>query len=171
MKLIDIDKVIAEIKKLKGKVYDGSSYCNGWQHALRMLEIELATLETKEVDLEKDKPVTNDLERAALLHYPKMSRISEPHGIIPADNKSHYLGDANENNRKAFIVGAQWQKEQDAPETKEVNLKEELERLDRILYDLDGVAIAGATCYLTVEDVKDIAKHFYEFGLKVQKGE
>jgi hypothetical protein len=54
MKLIDIDKVIAEIKKLKGKVYDGSSYCNGWQHALRMLEIELATLETKEVDLEEE---------------------------------------------------------------------------------------------------------------------
>jgi len=54
MKLIDIDKVIAEIKKLKGKVYDGSSYCTGWQHALRMLEIELNSLETKEVDLEKE---------------------------------------------------------------------------------------------------------------------
>ena len=62
-----------------------------------------------------NEPVSNDLEYAALLYYPKMSRISEPHGIIPADNKSHYLGDANEDNRKAFIVGAQWQKEQYQP--------------------------------------------------------
>lgn len=65
MKLIDIDKVIAEIKKLKGKVYDGSSYCNGWQHALRMLEIELATLETKEVDLEKE--ISNYLDNHGLI--------------------------------------------------------------------------------------------------------
>ena len=54
MKLIDKDAVEAEIEKLKGKVDDGSSYCNGWQHALRMLEIELNTIEMKEVDLEKE---------------------------------------------------------------------------------------------------------------------
>ena len=59
-----------------------------------------------------DEKIRDDSEYAALLHYPKMSRVSEPHGVIPADNKSHYLGDANEDNRKAFIVGAQWQKEQ-----------------------------------------------------------
>ena len=53
MKLIDKAAVLAEINKLKGKVDDGSSYCNGWQHALRMLEIELNTLEVKGVDLEK----------------------------------------------------------------------------------------------------------------------
>ena len=100
MKLIDKDKVAAEIDKLKGKVWDGSSYCTGWHHALRMLEIELNTIETKEVELEK-----------------------------------------------------------------------ELERLDNILFDLDGVAIAGATHYLTVEDVKDIAKRFYEMGLNVRKEE
>lgn len=46
--------VVAEIDKLKGKVDDGSSYCNGWQHALRMLEIEINTLEVKEVELEKE---------------------------------------------------------------------------------------------------------------------
>lgn len=56
-------------------------------------------------------------------------------------------------------------------ETKEVDLEKELEKLDRILYDLDGVAIAGATCYLTVEDVKDIAKRFFEMGINAQKGE
>lgn len=59
----------------------------------------------------------------------------------------------------------------DTLETKEVDLEKELERLDRILFDLDGVAIKGATCYLTVEDVKDIAKRFYEMGLNTRKGE
>lgn len=54
-------------------------------------------------------------------------------------------------------------------EVKEVDLGRELETLDIILYDLDGVAVKGATSYLTVEDVKDIAKHFFELG--AQKGE
>lgn len=53
MKLIDKAALEAKIKKLKGKVNDNSSYCNGWQQALRMLEIELDTLEVKEVDLQK----------------------------------------------------------------------------------------------------------------------
>lgn len=45
---IDKGNVMAEIEKLKGKVFDGSSYCDGWQHALRMLEIELNTLKVKD---------------------------------------------------------------------------------------------------------------------------
>ena len=59
----------------------------------------------------------------------------------------------------------------DTIETKDVDLDKELERLDNILFDLDGVAIAGATHYLTVEDVKEIAKRFFEMGLNAQKGE
>lgn len=51
---IDKSALVAMIKKLNGKVNDGSSYCNGWQHALRMLEMELDTLEVKEVDLEEE---------------------------------------------------------------------------------------------------------------------
>ena len=46
--------IVAEIEKLKGKISDGSSYCNGWQHALRMLELSLDTLEVKGVDLEEE---------------------------------------------------------------------------------------------------------------------
>ena len=56
-------------------------------------------------------------------------------------------------------------------ETKEVDLEKELKTLDNTLFDLDGVAIAGTTCYLTVEDVKDIAKRFYELGLNKAKEE
>lgn len=59
----------------------------------------------------------------------------------------------------------------DTLEVKEVDLEKELSILDNTLFDLDGVAVVGATHYLTVEDVKDIAKHFFELGLKAQKGE
>ena len=58
----------------------------------------------------------------------------------------------------------------DTIETKEVDLDKELKTLDDTLFDLDGVAVQGATSYLTVEDVKDIAKHFYELGLKQRIG-
>lgn len=44
-------------------------------------------------------------EKRALEVYPKMSRITEPHGVIPADYKSHYIGDANEEKREGFIAG------------------------------------------------------------------
>jgi hypothetical protein len=91
---INKDALVAEITKLKGKVDDGSSYCNGWQHALRMLEIELNILEVKEVSLE--------------------------------------------------------------------DLKEELDRVVKI-YKPDG-DFGWGTLY-------NIAKHFFELGLKAQKGE
>ena len=47
----------------------------------------------------------NKAEERALEVYPKMSRITEHHGIIPADYKSHYIGDANEEKRIGFIEG------------------------------------------------------------------
>lgn len=56
--------------------------------------------------------IPSNLDEAALKAYPKMSRLSEPHGVIPADNKTHYLGDANEENRDAFKAGAEWMTKQ-----------------------------------------------------------
>ena len=59
----------------------------------------------------------------------------------------------------------------DTLEVKEVDLEKHLkEDIEDVFFDLDGVAVKGATHYLTVEDVKDIAKHFFELGLKA-KGE
>ena len=37
--------LVAEIDKLKGKISDGSSYCNCWQHAFSILELSLYTIE------------------------------------------------------------------------------------------------------------------------------
>lgn len=51
-------------------------------------------------------------------------------------------------------------------EVEEADLEKELKTLDNTLFDLDGVAVQGATHYLTVEDVKDIAKRFFKLGLK-----
>lgn len=55
-------------------------------------------------------------------------------------------------------------------EMKEVDLEKHLkEDIEDILFDLNGVAVKGATHYLTVEDVKDIAKYFFELGLKTKQ--
>lgn len=45
-----------------------------------------------------------------------------------------------------------------------VDLEEALNSLDDAYFDLGGIAVKGATYYLTVEDLKDIARHFYELG-------
>ena len=55
-------------------------------------------------------------------------------------------------------------------EMKEVDLEKHLkEDIEDVFFDLDGVAVKGATHYLTVEDVKDIAKYFFELGLKAKE--
>ena len=58
----------------------------------------------------------------------------------------------------------------DTLEVKEVDLEKHLkEDIEDVYFDLNGVAVKGATYYLTVEDIKEIAKHFFELGLKAQK--
>lgn len=115
MKLIDKDKVVAEIEKRLDKMYN-------------------------------------------LL--PDASKVENDIVTIPeACNTGKYM--ALESFRK-FL---------DTLEVKEVDLEKKLKILDDTLFDLDGVAVKGATSYLTLTDVKDIAKHFYELGLKAQKGE
>lgn len=57
----------------------------------------------------------------------------------------------------------------DTLEVRGVDLEKHLkEDIEDVLFDLNGVAVKGATYYLTVEDVKDIARHFFELGLKAQ---
>lgn len=69
MELIDKEKVVSEIDKLKGKISDSSSYCNGWQHALHMLELSLNTIEVKNVDLENSMVCKVDWYDGFLLDY------------------------------------------------------------------------------------------------------
>ena len=47
----------------------------------------------------------------------------------------------------------------------EKHLKEDIED---VFFNLNGVAVKGATYYynITVEDLKEIAKHFFELGMQ-----
>ena len=49
-------------------------------------------------------------------------------------------------------------------EQPDVDLEKALNGLDNAYFDLDGIAVMGATYYLTVNDLKDIARDFYELG-------
>lgn len=68
----------------------------------------------------------------------------------------------------AIIDGALWADEHPAHK-EDVNLEKELKAIDDAFFDLNGVAVKAATSYLTVEDVKDIAKYFFELGLKAKE--
>lgn len=56
-------------------------------------------------------------------------------------------------------------------EQPEEDLEKALNGLDNAFFDLDGIAVKGATYYLTVNDLKDIAHDFYELGLNARKEE
>ena len=55
-------------------------------------------------------------------------------------------------------------------EQSEVDLEKEIqEHIYNVFFDLEGIAIQGATAYACVEDMVYIARHFYELGLKARK--
>ena len=87
----------------------------------------------------------SNLDEVALKTYPKMPRLSEPHGVIPADNKTHYLGDANEENRIAFKAGAEWMEEQgiscEAEAVKDVGVSFLKGALEKATKEFDGKII------------------------------
>ena len=53
----------------------------------------------------------------------------------------------------------------------EMDLEKALNSLDNAYFDLDGIAVMGATHYLTVNGLKDIARDFYELGFNARKEE
>lgn len=62
----------------------------------------------------------------------------------------------------------------DTLEVKEVDLEKEIRNeIDEYWYDNDYGEIQrhGGTITMEVSDVKEIAKHFFELGLKAQKGD
>jgi hypothetical protein len=76
-------------------------------------------------------------------------------------DRNGYLEDS-ETNGLAYDTLCDLEDSIDTLEVKEVDLEKHLkEDIEDIFFDLDGIA---------VEDVKDIARHFFELGLKA-KGE
>ena len=161
--LIDKDVLVAEIEKLKGKVSDNSSYCNGWQHALRMLELSLDTLE-----------VIDPYEQ--LIQYPSREDGIKAHAEDYSWNiESELFQQLTPEQQKlwrkeieqACISGgysglnlAKDLRYEKNSKVKEVDLEKELNDYG---YHYDYVSLADR------KELVDFAKHFFELGLKAQK--
>lgn len=94
-KYISLDALVAEIERLIDshkplKTLD-PTYCEGLDDSLDDVLSFIDTLEVKEV---KDEPVSNDLEKAAVLYNKKINFVVG--GEVPNQD---------------FIAGAQWQKD------------------------------------------------------------
>ena len=100
----------------------------------------------------------NKAEEKALEAFPKMSRISEPHGIIPTDNKSHYLGDANAEKREGFIKGYH-QAEKDL----ELGW-EDMQNIRNIISEMMVESCTGNSSWSTHEEFsKEVLKRFKDY--------
>ena len=176
---IDKTALIAEIERRIDEVnqIDKASYEVGLFDAYKIILSFLDTLEVKEIGVDlgdpqgdigvkwvQEEPVSNDLEEAAF-EYAEACKYDESEKLLCAEH---------------FKAGAEWGKNQAKVEIqaqsmalphgcpKEEAVSNDLEReIKHYVYDpyfdLNGVAVKGATDYLTVEDVADIAKHFAQW--------
>lgn len=146
---IDKSAVVAEIEsKIKYAQHLGDNAINSsmqqFYDGMKQGCVDILSF----IDTLQEEPVSEELEEVALLYYPIMSRISEPHGVIPADTQSHYLGDANQDKREGFIDGAKWQKQQ--------MMKNAVER--EVKVDAGGYPYIDATELYDYENDKPLAK-------------
>lgn len=142
-KFIDAEKLKAEIDKLYGEYKDkfhqsGDQYHLGLIDGLDMAERVLDTIES-------EKPMNPD---------DAMKELDEKIALVK---------------QKKTWDGVDVDKYMDEVRGREpenpMDLEEEIERcVIEPYYDLNGVAVKGATAYLTVNDVADIARHFAEWG-------
>ena len=93
-------------------------------------------------------------EEAALKAYPKMSCLSEPHGIIPANPRTRNLGDANEENRTAFKLGYE-QAQRDIAKALLMKYKEESDKCPDADYDHEYTVAETQQCgrFMMMEDI------------------
>ena len=186
MKLIDKDALVAELKKRIRDYWSDSENTMGiYPYALEEVIKYIETLEVKENDLLTEEETEKELAESYINIFDKKfgdklpnlkgKQLAEFKNLINTCEQTFYMKyfDYHATQGKLFeklaLLWAVWGKEHLSLEVKEVDLEKELSILDRTLFDLDGVAVKGATHYLTVEDVKDLAKHFFELGINTQK--
>jgi len=159
MKLIDKSALVAEIERLRmnyGRVFNeyDAGFSEGRSSAFDEVLSFLDTLEVKEVE---EEPASNDLEAEFVLYLKHKFNIPQEGNTLKTDGwrpSPYDLLDI----AKHF---AQWQKKQ---EVKEVDLEKEIHSAaDQ--YDINN----NGNIYW--EDIVGFAKHFFELGLKAQKGE
>jgi len=165
--------LVAEIEKLKGKVSDDSSYCNGWQHALRMLEIELNTLEVKDP---YEQCIQYDSIKAGIQAHAETYSFNIESHLFPQLTKEQQALWRKEIEQACISGGdmgyslAKDPRYKENFEVKEVDLEKELIKWHKEHFKKDGTFIGKSGFYLTNDSQMDIAKHFYLLGL-AQKGE
>ena len=102
----------------------------------------------------------------------KSALVAEIDRRIEINNTCQKISGGNEFYRGAIDESKEILSFLDTLEVKDVDLEEKLSLIDDSFFDLgDGVAVKGATHYLTIEDIKEIAKLYFEYGLAAQKGE
>ena len=154
-KYINIEKVKAEIERLSSS-----------EHPIEYEWVEklaynraLSEIEDVINSLNQEQPIEKDLLT--------WQDINELERII---NNVHYEFRSGINEELfGKLVLERFNEGKDAPLQPVVNLEKELQKLDNAYFDLDGIAIAGTSYYLKVEDLKYIARHFYELGLNAGK--
>lgn len=183
---IDKAAVVAVIEKLKGKISESSSYRNGWQHALRMLELSLNTLEVKNVEevpaevqinsygnkyistwsglKEYDNYQTGEQIKVLFQNDSIMTQyIEKEAAIAEIENRIKETKSMMQPKYDKFWAGQitafkSVLKILDTLEVKEVDLEKEISRVSK-------------NEYFDFTDWKSIARHFFELGLKARKGE
>ena len=156
-KYIDKAAVVAEIEKRYETNIIGahSAFRNGKIEALREVKTLINTLEVKEVE---EEPVSNDLEEAA--HQYAWDK-QEHHIDFDGDEYLDYGVRFD-----AFKTGAKWQKEQTV---KGVDLEKELIIWHRLHFKKEGTFEKYGGFYLANSSQLDLAKYFFELGLKAQQ--
>lgn len=168
MKLIDKSALVAEIDKLKGKVSDSSSYCNGWQHALRMLELSLDTLEMKD-PYEKYIQYAS-IEDGIKAHAETYSFNieSELFNQLTKEQQALWRKEIERACISGGEVGVELARDiryKENVETKEVDLEKEIKEVQREYKTIEEYE--GYPCTMYANDIEWIARHFFELDIHV----
>lgn len=159
---IDKFAVVAEIEKIKHKLLDhiicesDKEWAIRTAHQLNRIIWFINTLEVKEVDM----PVLDNRKMS-------VERWKEACKAACSDRnyRSHY--GFTETRDDYFVDGVQWADEH--PEIKEVDLEKEIYDAEKRFGDIDEMG--GYRILIFDDDFRDILRHFFELGLKAQKGE
>lgn len=169
MKLIDKDPLVVEIEKMRDKAYPQSDWNRGYVTSCEKILSFINTLEVKDPYEEYVQYASIKAGIQAHAETYSFNIESELFNQLAKEQQDLWRKEIEQACISGGEVGVELAKDpryKENIEVKTVDLEKELKTLDDTLFNLDGVAVQGTTSYLTVNDVKDIAKHFFELGIK-----
>jgi len=199
MNLIDKDALVAEIERLvsNGKIKcqqsqennDQESYVAWSEHIATCEKILsfLDTLEVKEDNLLTEKVIERELAEAYINVFDKKfgNKLPKLKGTQLHDFKNFintceqtfcmkyfdYHATQGKLFEKLALLWAVWGKEHLSTEVKEVDLEKEIQAFAKIKLEPIKIYDANVGITITMHQLYQCAKHFFELGLKAQKGE